>query len=214
MGEYKPLCSISLMLLTAVLSSGANATSIEYGFDEYNAGSGQHTESEATNEMRNEHEWQGEESPGLELALEHRTYGDSEDHRHGVDHVWGGEGFDHEMDRERGDEGSHHEMDRESGGEASHHGMDHEWDGERFSHHEPLHERDGEHDGWGDGREGWGHGQEGWGHGHEGWGEHDCKKRFCMEDPKVVPLPAAAWLFISGLIGILGIARHSSSSQV
>lgn len=206
MGEYKPLSSIPLMLLTAVLSSGANATSIEYGFDEYSTGSGQHTEGEATNEMRNEHGWQGEESPGLELALEHRTYGESEDRRHGVDHIWGGEGFDHEMDRERGGEEFHHEMDRESGGEASHHGMDHEWDGENFSHHEPLHDWDGEHDGLGDGREGWGHG-------HEGWGEHGWKRRFCIEEPKVVPLPAAAWLFISGLLGIFGIARRRSSSQ-
>lgn len=182
MSDCKQLSSVSLMLLTAVLSSGANATSVGYAHDQYHAGAGQQANGKANSGMRVRHGWRDEEPSALDVARAHRSHGDSEGRRYVVDRVWGGEGFRYEMDHEWGGETSHQDM------------------GHHFGNHDSSHDWDGDHDGWGDGRTGR--------HG-EFW-----KKRFCKDDPTVVPLPAAAWLFLSGLLGTLGVSRRRRSSQV
>jgi hypothetical protein len=46
--------------------------------------------------------------------------------------------------------------------------------------------------------------------GHEKWHEHDHEQKYCgcKGDQSVVPVPAAVWLFASGLIGLLAVSRR------
>jgi hypothetical protein len=151
-----------------------------------------------------------------EASTVHYMQDQSNKHDDGIDHHWGTV-----SDHQHGQHDflpsekwkAHDNNERHGDIEGQHDGFGAWHDGHEGRHagHEGRH--DG-FDGWHDGHEGWRAGYkgshdgfDGWGDGHEGW--HHKNWEFCHEKPvPPVPVPAAFWLFGSGMLLLGRIASR------